>query len=95
MVKKLFYSDADILFEYEEDGTILALHCEVINWSPSILKRSYRVLGDFMNQKRKEGFAKMATITPNPKFAKLFGGTSVGEVDHNEMKYEVVVWDLK
>jgi hypothetical protein len=95
MVKKLFYSDEDVAFEYEEDGTRLALHCEVRRWSPSVLKKSYRVLGDFMNQKRKEGFDKMITITPNPKFAKIFGGTSVGEVDYNEMKYEVVVWDLK
>lgn len=36
----------------------------------------------------------MLTITPNPKFAKLFGGTSVGEIDHDGKKYEVVVWDL-
>lgn len=95
MSKKLFYSDDDAVFEYEEDGTRLALHCEVFNWSPSVLRKSYRVLGDFMNKKRKEGFEKMLTITPNPKFAKLFGGTSIGTIEHDGKEYEVVVWDLQ
>lgn len=95
MRKKLFYSDEDVKFEYEEDGNTLGLHCEVTNWSVSILKRSYRVLGDFMNLKRKEGFDRMITITPNLKFAQIFGGTSMGTVEHDGEEYEVVVWELK
>ena len=94
MSKKQFYADEDISFAYEEDRTEVVLHCEVFNWSHSVLKRSYMVLGDFMNQKRKEGFKTLVTITPNPKFAKLFGGKSIGDMDLDGKKYEVVTWDL-
>lgn len=95
MSKETYYEDSDATFKYVAYGKELELHCEVFHWSPSVLKKAYRVLGDFMNHMRKQGFEKMFTITSNPDFAKLFGGTTVANIKKDNKEYEVVVWDLK
>lgn len=94
MPKTLFYKDSDVCFEYEVEGKDLLLHCEVVRWSPSILKKSYTVFGDFLNTMRKAGFERACTITPNPKFAKVFGGKEVATYEHEGKEYEVVIWEL-
>ena len=92
--KQVFYKDADASFEYEEFGASVLLHCEVLRWTPSIVKKGYMVLGDFMNTMRKQGFKRLVTVTPNPKFAKLFGGKTENAFIYEGKEHEVVVWDL-
>ena len=96
LVSKIaFYEGPDALFQYEVFGQSLLLHCEVTEWKPSTIKKGYRILGDFMYQMRKQGYISLATVTPNPKFAKLFGGTSVQKIMYEDKEYEVIVWELK
>jgi hypothetical protein len=95
MARQVFYKDEDASFEYEVSGSEVLVHCDVNKWTPSVIKKGYRVLGDFMNTMRKQGLDTMVTITPNPKFAKLFGGRSISHIIYEEKEYEVVVWGLK
>lgn len=96
LVSKItFYEGPDALFEYEVFGKSLILHCTVEEWKPSTIKKGYRILGDFMYQMQKQGYESMMTVTPNPRFAKLFGGTCVHNLTYEGKEYEVVVWDLK
>lgn len=93
--KITFYEGSDALFQYEVFGKTLLLHCTVEEWKLSTVKKGYRVLGDFMYQMRKQGYESITTVTPNPKFAKLFGGTSVHKLMYEGKEYEVIVWELK
>jgi hypothetical protein len=93
--KITFYEGPDALFQYEVFGKNVFLHCTVAEWKPSTIKKGYRVLGDFMYQMQKQGYEHIFAITPNPKFAKLFGGTFVSDITYEDKQYEVVVWDLR
>lgn len=93
-LSKTYSETEDYLFriEYVEDSILL--HCEVYNWKPSVLRRGYSVIASLMNEKGKEGYVRLFTVTPNPKFAKLFGGMCINKFYHEGIHYEVVVWDL-
>lgn len=93
--KCVYYSDADFKFEIQQIGNEIALHCEVYNWKPSILRRGYSVLNTLIKESTEKDISKLFTITPNPKFAKLLGGKSIAELHHNGKEYKVVIWDLK
>jgi hypothetical protein len=92
--REVFYEDADISFQYVIEEDYVFLHCDVTNWSPSVLKRAYRVFGDFLNTMRKRGMTKAITITPNPRFAKLFGGETIEVMKYNKKECEVIRWVL-
>lgn len=94
MPRIVFYKDNDGIFEYETDGKEVILHCTMYKWSPSVLKKCYMVFGDFLNTMRKEGFERVCTVTPNPKFSKLFNGKFIANYTHEGEQYEVLVWEL-
>ena len=94
MSRQVFYADQDASFEYEVSGSEVLVHCEMHRWTPSVIRKGYMVLGDFMNTMRKQGLQTMVTVTPNPKFARLFGGKSIAQTSYEGKEYEVVVWDL-
>lgn len=92
--KIVYYEDEDFCLEYQKSGDVVNLHCVVHNWNFSSLKRGYVVFGKMMNEFSQQGITSMITVTPNPKFAKLFGGTTVETIEQDNKKYEVIVWEL-
>ncbi len=89
--KTVFYEDSSFIFAYSEYEGNLFIHCRVLSWKPSVLRRMYSVFGEFMNHVNREFY----TVTPNPKFAKLFGGKLMNRIEHGGTTYEVIKWELK
>lgn len=94
-MRNLLYKDEDFTVEWEEMEDCLFLHCEVKYWKLSAFRRMYKVFAELQDVARQKGFSSLATITPNPRFAKLFGGETVSTLTKEGIEYEVVVWELK
>jgi hypothetical protein len=94
-LKQTAYEDENYRLEVELVGDIAVLHCSVITWKPSVLRNMYFVFAMLQKTLKEKGYVKMSTISPNPKFAKLFGGETVNTLVHNDIEYEVITWDLK
>lgn len=93
--KVVFYSDRDFVIEVEPFNGNLMIHCIVFNWKPSVLRRGYSIFISLEEYALMNGYTRMMTVTPNPKFAKLVGGTTVSEFEYENNLYETIVWDLK
>jgi hypothetical protein len=94
-LKEVFFQNEDYTLEIEKLDNAVGLHCIVHNWSLSSLKHGYRKVAELMNILQEQGYDYMFTITPNPKFAKLFGGETKHKLTYNNEEYEVVIWELK
>lgn len=79
------------LFEVEFYQGTPFIHLHVYKWSPSVLRELYSAVKSLKEILRRLGCTKAKAITPNPKFAKLFGGECVDYF----MNSEVIEWDLK
>lgn len=79
------------LLEVEFYETTPFLHIKVFKWSPSILKELYVVFDSLKTTLLKLGCTHMQTVSPNPKFVKLFGGETIDYFNNAE----VVRWELK
>jgi len=95
MPKKVYYEDNAFSFQYDIEGPIVNIHCDVQDWKPSILRKMYRVFNTFIEESKKLGIKQIISLSPNPKFAKLFGGVCVKSFVHNNVNMEVVLWELK
>ena len=95
MFKQIYYEDENFVLAYEIKNGMIAVHCDVSNFKLSALRKGYEVFANFLNFASAKGFKIVCTLTPNPKFAKLLGGESVGKFTHEEKEYEVVIWELK
>jgi len=92
----LFYYDPDFQVEFEPfDDTTANLHVTARNFSSSVLKRMYLVYAALEDYLGTHGYKKMITITPNPKFCKLFGGTTINTIQYNGKEHEVIEWVLR
>lgn len=89
--KTVVFSDDDFTFLYSEYEGNLFIHCRVNSWKPSVLKKMYDVFGSFVNTVNRDFY----TVTPNPKFAQLFGGEILYKIEQNGTTYEVIKWELK
>jgi len=87
----------DFAFRAEVDEFLqVNLHMEVSNWTPRVAREVKKVFKDAMEAFRLEGFGRMYTITPNPKFVKrMAGGEDRGAVDYNGTKHQIIVWELE
>lgn len=102
LVKYKYIDLGFCLFEYEipeevyenVDG-IIVLHCNVSSFSASKLKLMRSVFEIFKSDARDRGFNKLVTVTPNPKFAALFGGETKDHFVINDQYVEVMTWELK
>jgi len=94
MSKSIYYQDSNIKFEYEMCADFVAIHCAVTVWNKSVLRNAYFVFGEFMNMTTDLGITKIVTLSPNPKFAKLFGGKAVKSFPYEGKNIEVIVWEL-
>lgn len=93
--KLTYYKDDDFILEIQiYEGQVL-LHCEVDNWTPSSLRRGYSVFKSLLSEVKDLNVDRLVTITPNPKFAKLFGGTTISEFEHENKIHEVIIWELQ
>jgi len=92
--KITYYQDESVKFvvEFNEEGVFL--HCDVFDWKPSSLKRYYRVFGNLLEELKQTGVKQIMTVTPNPKFARLFGGRFEKELYFDGIRNEVIVWEV-
>ncbi len=91
----VYYKDDNFVLELEIVGNVGFLHVECWNWSPSVFKKGLRVFHTLQVEAKEMGLVRLITVSPNPKFCHLFGGTTKTTLTHLEKEYEVVVWDLK
>ena len=93
--RRTYYRDENILLDYElVDGDVL-IHSLVKRFSLSVFKTAVGVFANFLNECQEAGLKRAYTVTPNPKFAKMFGGVSVNSFEFLDKEYEVIEWDLK
>lgn len=92
-MRHTFYEDEDFILQYNFDKGQVLIHCEVDKWSLSSLKKGYRIFAEMMDTFRSVGYEKFYTVTPNPKFCELLGGTKIEGFKENG--HEVYVWELK
>lgn len=85
-----FITTSDYSVDVQVVEGIPYLHVNVGNWKPSVLKDMYVMFNRLQCSLRNLGFTEMQTITPNPKFVKIFGGETIKTVN----EYEVIKWDL-
>lgn len=93
--RKIYYRDEDFSLEYELSEGGLLLHCNVNRFTPSVVRNGVSVFAFMLDEAQAAGVEKVYTVTPNPKFAKMFGGTKVNEFSYFGKEYEVIEWDLK
>lgn len=96
MLKRFVVCDTeDFYITVEPVNDVAHIHILVYRWAPSVLKTLYIVFSEMKKSLRDKGYLFMATVSPNPKFAKLFGGEVIDEELINNVYHEVIVWDLK
>lgn len=90
--REVYYQDSDFKIEFNRELDCITVHCEVNKLSPSSVRRGLRIF-----EQMKSEFADkiLVTITPNPKFVKMAGGVSIGELEVDNKKYEVMTWVSK
>lgn len=93
-LKVTYYKDEDFVFDFELNDEGVFLHCNVSNWKPSVLKRMYNVFASFTLEMEKHNVKNFMTVSPNPKFAKLFGGTVIHKGYIDDVLHEVIQWEV-
>ena len=92
--KTIFHQTDDYVMEVEETSEFLLLHCNVEAWKLSTLRDMYNYFPKLEDYAKEIGYKYLMTITPNPKFARLFGGTILNKFSYEEKQYETIVWEL-
>lgn len=69
------------------------MHIDVKVWSPRVARQIALIFEEAKEALRLEGFNKIYTITPNPKFVRM---VTTGGYTFEKMSggVEVIVWDL-
>lgn len=93
--KLVLYEDMNCHLSVEVVSRVAYLHCEVFNWKVSTARRLYSALNTFLLSCEERDIVQVYTITPNPRFAEMYGGRHCGYVKYQEKDYEVFKWDLK
>ena len=68
------------------------VHCQVYNWSHSVMKELYKVFGQLLEVAKAQGHSHVYSVSKNPKFCLLYGAIDSGVVisGHN-----IMIWDLE
>ena len=93
--RNVYFKNEDFCVEFEFYNGGLLLHCTVERLTPRVLRLGYQVFANIGIEASDAGLKKMFTVTPNPRFVEMFGGTSVNKFTLNDIEYEVMEWDLK
>jgi len=95
MSRQTFYEDDNYKLLYQigvaGDTREFHVHCLVYDWKLSVLKDLYRKWAKLIEKAKSLGYETVYSISPNPKFCKLFGAESIGAY----REHEVMKWDLK
>ena len=95
MPKRFVVCDTDDFYiTVQPVNDVAHIHILVYRWAPSVLKTLYSVFNEMKVALKNKGYVYMATISPNPKFAKLFGGEVIEEKVIDDVYHEAIVWGL-
>src|SRR5574343_1202875 len=92
--KEVLYQDVNCSLSVEVVSRVAYLHCEVVNWKLATAKTLYSALKTFLASCEERDIVQVYTITPNPRFAEMYGGRHAGHVTYEGKQYEVFKWDL-
>lgn len=95
LLKLRYVDNEQFLVDLEFFDGVVFIHCLVHSWNLSTLKKMYSYFKELKQELSSIGIQKIVTVTPNPKFAKLFGGNTVNKIDYLGAEYEVITWELK
>jgi hypothetical protein len=90
MARQTFASNDDYSIEWEIIGEHCHVHCLVHTWKKSVLRQGYQEVVKLKAHVRELGYDQMVSISPNPRFCKLLGATSLGLFKEG---LEVMVWE--
>ena len=93
--KQLYFKNDDFNIEYQIYLDSIFIHAEVVNWNPRVAKKGYIVFTKMQKEFKNKGYNQFISISPNPEFCKMYGGTSIQKINYENKEYEVMVWDLK
>tara|TARA_R110000772_G_scaffold144025_1_gene253577 strand:- start:9098 stop:9385 length:288 start_codon:yes stop_codon:yes gene_type:complete len=85
------YQDDDLIVQAEIIEGNPYLHCTILEFKKSTMKRSKRVWEDIKAGFYYEGFNTIYSVSPNPRFIKFIGGALVKQLDE---KVGVYKWEL-
>lgn len=87
----VYFRDDTFSLEYVIDkDKNYCMHCDVFEWKLSTLKKIYREFASFLSMS--EG-KLVYTISPNPRFVKMFGGETISILNKDGKEYEVIIWE--
>lgn len=92
--RKTYYRDENISLEYEISNGDVLVHSYVNKFSSAVFRKALETFAIFLNECQEAGVKRVFTVTPNPKYARLFGGVSVNSFEFIGKEYEVIEWDL-
>ncbi len=91
--RNIYYRDEDFTLEFEWYNKSILLHCEVRKFTPSVAKQGYAVLASLLDECREAGVKQVMAVLSNHKFAKMYGGKKVNEIEYLGKIYEVIIWE--
>ena len=93
--KVVFYSDDNFSLQYEPWGENVLVHFYVNKVSHTEMRKWYKQAVAFEQFAIDQGYKQIITVSPNPRFVSLFGGTEIQSIHYNGNEYRVMIWDLK
>jgi hypothetical protein len=93
--KQVFYSDDNFSLQYEPWGENVLVHFYINKVSHSEMRKWYKQAVAFEQFAKIQGYSKIVTVSPNPRFVSLFGGTEIKTIEYDNKEYKVTIWDLK
>lgn len=93
--KQVFYSDDNFSLQYEQWGESVLVHFYVNKVSHSEMRKWYKQAVAFEQFAISQGYENILTVSPNPRFVALFGGTEINTIQYEGKEYKVMIWDLK
>lgn len=93
--RKIFYKDETFSLEFDDLGEEALIHMYVNSYTHKSVRKWYLETERLREYLIANGFTRAFTVTPNPRFVKLFNGEHTASFEHEGKLYEVVVWDLK
>lgn len=91
----VFYKDETFSLEFDDLGEEALIHMFVNSYTHNSVRKWYLETEKLKAYLISTGFVKAFTVTPNPRFVKLFNGQHTASIEHEGKIYEVVIWDLK
>ena len=92
--KQVYFQNEDCKVAYQIYEDVVNIHCEMYKTTPRTIRNGYKIFVEMQKYFKEQGYKALITITPNPKFVKMYGGVFVSTVVYDEKEYEVFKWEL-